>query len=444
MEGMILITQNTKVAQDIDYRTGNAWRYLPESRIVALYQDDSKSSIKLLTEGYYSACSPEISYDGKFMIFAAQKKQNDTWQIYEMTLDNLKTRQVTVSKDNCIDPAYLPGKRLVFSKKTRYDSAKTGHSLFTCNIDGSNIEQITYNPNTHFASSVMKDGRVLTISRQLYPNNKDGMLMALRPDGSKAELFYKGSNGNILHSRALESKNGKLIFIESDSSKKEGSNIVSISYNRPLHSRVNLTSAMQGDFYSIGQPRAGKLLVSYRSTENDPYGLYEFDMKKKTLGASIYKDKKYNVLDIVVVHEKKRPKKLPSEVDRNVNTGLLLCQDINYSDTHASSNPKAVKIEVLGIDSSLGVVDVEKDGSFYLKVLADTPFRIRTIDEKGDVVSGPGSWIYLRPNERRGCVGCHENNEQVPENRQPISVRKEPIILPMQMKEIHENKVSLK
>jgi hypothetical protein len=246
----------------------------------------------------------------------------------------------------------------------------------------------------------------------------------------------------------LETKNGKLIFIESDSGEKKGGNIVSVNYNRPLHSRINLSSAIQGDFYSIGQSRADKLLVSYRLTDNDPYGLYEFDIKKKTLGSSIYKDKNFNVLDVIVVKKNKRPKKLPSEVDRTVNTGLLLCQDINFSDIQSvessSSNSKAVKIEVLGIDSSLGIVDVEKDGSFYLKVLADTPFRIQTIDEKGDIVHGPGSWIYLRPNERRGCVGCHENKEQVPENRQPLSIRKEPTILPMQMKEIHENKVSLK
>jgi hypothetical protein len=448
MEGMIIITQNTREPQDIDYITGNSWRYLSESRIVALNPDEPKGSVKVLTDGYYSACSPEISYDGKFMIFAAQKKQSDTWQIYEMNLDNLKIRQVTASKDNSIDPAYLPGKRLVFSKFTRFDTVKTGHSLFTCNLDGSHIEQITYNPNTYFASSVMKDGRVLTISRQLYPNNGDGMLMALRPDGSKAELFYKGLKGSILHSNALETKNGKLIFIESDSGEKKGGNIVSVNYNRPLHSRINLSSAIQGDFYSIGQSRADKLLVSYRLTDNDPYGLYEFDIKKQTLGSSIYKDKNFNVLDVIVVKKNKRPKKLPSEVDRTVNTGLLLCQDINFSDIQSvetsSSNSKAVKMEVLGIDSSLGIVDVEKDGSFYLKVLADTPFRIQTIDEKGDIVHGPGSWIYLRPNERRGCVGCHENKEQVPENRQPLSIRKEPTILPMQMKEIHENKVSLK
>ena len=41
---------------------------------------------------------------------------------------------------------------------------------------------------------------------------------------------------------------------------------------------------------------------------------------------------------------------------------------------------KASRIEIVGIDSSLGIVDVEEDGSFYLKIIADKPFRIQTVD----------------------------------------------------------------
>ena len=208
-----------------------------------------------------------------------------------------------------------------------------------------------------------------------------------------------------------------------------------------MHSKVNLSSAIKGDFYTISPQQSGKLLVSYRLSDDDEYGLYEFDAENKTLGDVIYKDNGYNVLEAVVVEKKQRPKKLPSEVNMSVNTGLLLCQDINFSDIESVENinsaSKAVKIEVMGIDTSLGIIDVEKDGSFYLKILADTPFRLQSMDEGGNIVNGPGSWIYLRPNERRGCVGCHENNEQVPENRQPLSVKKDPIILPIHMKEIH-------
>lgn len=447
-EGTIVFTQVAGDLQDINYITGNSWRYISESRIVALNPNKPDDHIKVLTEDFFSACAPQIFYDGKFMIFAAQKKQNDIWQIWEMNLENLKINQVTSSKEDCIDPAYLPDGSLVFSKFTKNDTVKAGHALFTCNHDGSEIRQITFNPHNYFASTVLQDGRILTNSRQLYPNQKDGMFMVLRPDGSKGELFYQGMEGSDLHSRGWETNNGKVIFIESDKSNQEGGNIISINYSRPLHSRVNLSSGIKGDFYAISPLQSGKLLVSYRSSNDEHYSLYEFDAENRMLGKAIYKGEDYNILEAVAVEKHERPKKLPSEVDLDVKTGLLVCQDINFTEIKSvgniSSISKAVKIELMGIDVSLGLVDVEEDGSFYLKVLADTPFRIQTIDGNGHIVKGPGSWIYLRPNERRGCVGCHEDNEQVPENRQLLSVKKDPITIPMYSKEIHNKKVSLK
>lgn len=434
-EGTIVFTQVAGDLHDINYINGNSWRYITNSRIVALDPENSEAVPKVLTNSYFSACSPQISYNGKFMVFAAQKKQNDIWQIWEMNLENLKVKQVTSSTENCIDPAYLPDGGLVFSKFTTSGTVKTGHALFTCNLDGSEIRQITYNPHAYFASTVLQDGRILTISRQLYPNHRDGMLMVLRPDGTKEELFYKGLKGSDLYSRGWETNKGEVIFIESENKVKSGGNIISVNYNRPLHSRVNLSSEIKGDFYSISPLREDRLLVSYRSSGDEGYALYEFDTENKTLHQAVYKDNNYNALEAIVVKKQERPRKLPSELKMDVKTGLLLCQDINFTDIQSTENnastSNAVKIEVLGIDSSLGIVDVEKDGSFYLKVLADTPFRIQTIDGSGQVVNGPGSWIYLRPNERRGCVGCHENNEQVPENRQPLSAKKEPITIPL-------------
>ena len=444
LEGMIVLTEVAGDLEDSDYITGNFWRYTPESRIVVLNPNNSEDNLKVLTEDYFSARSPEISFDGQSMIFTAQKKQNDTWQIWEMNLENLKVRQVTSSSENCIDPAYLPGEQIVFSKFSTNDIVKNGHTLFTCNLDGSETKQITFNPHAYFAPTVLQDGRVLTISRQLYPEQKDGALMVLRPDGSKQELFYKGLNEVNVHSRPYEMSNGKVVFIESHKNKQDGGNIIAVNYNRPLHSRIDLSSGIKGDFYNVSPLSKDKLLVSYRSSDDNNYALYEFDTENNTIGQSIYETNKYHVLEAVVVRKTERPKKLPSELNMDQKTGLLLCQDINFSNMEAEENnsisSKAVSIEVMGIDSLLGTVNVEKDGSFYLKVLADTPFQIRTIDENGQVVNGAGSWMYMRPNERRGCVGCHEDNEQVPENRQALAVKKEPILVPEPTNEIHNKK----
>ncbi len=43
--------------------------------------------------------------------------------------------------------------------------------------------------------------------------------MVLRPDGTKAELFYKGSEGQYINRQGRETADGKIVFIESDKNK---------------------------------------------------------------------------------------------------------------------------------------------------------------------------------------------------------------------------------
>jgi len=434
MEGMILFTRVSKEQQQTDYSTGSSWRYLPESGIVAMDPSHSDAPVTMLTEAFYSACAPDISYDARSMVFAGQKNKGEPWQIWEMDLHSLKVRQINSSTENCTDPVYLPGERIAFSKLTRDGSGTEAHALFTVNLDGSETKRITFNPNTYFASSVLKDGRVLSVSQELYPLKKEAMLMVLRPDGTKAELFYKGLAGSVPLSRGKETVHGQIAMVEADQKTPEKGKLILVDYRRPMHSKLDLSEGIEGSFYSLSPENNGKFLVSYRASENEAYGLFEFDPESKSFEKPLYQDKEFNAMEAVLVEKRERPKKIPSEVNMDSDTGLLLCQDINFSGYHKAQNgietKTAVKMEILGLDASLGIVDAEKDGSVYLKIAADTPFKIQTLDQEGRVINGPGSWIYLRPNERRGCVGCHQGNEMVPDNHQPLSVLKEPIIIP--------------
>jgi hypothetical protein len=447
VSGMIILTQSAEKNNSADDISGKSRRYATRARLVALDPGKPGASPMVLSTGFYSACSPDISYDGKYMIFAGQKKEGDTWQIWELNLSNLKVRQITSSGENCTDPVYLPGNRLVYSRIISNDSLKAGSSLYAGNLDGSGMQRITFNPNDYFASSTMHDGRLLTISRQLFPAPEDQLLMVMRPDGTKADMFYKGPDFTALLGRAVETHDRKIVFAESDSADLRFGHLVSINYNRPLNSRTNLTSGIEGAFLAIAPGTSGKYLVIYRKSDADRFALYEFDPDNRVLGKKVYVSDDFDVLDVVVVAERSRPKKLPSEVDMGVKTGLLLCQNIHILDpkfpVDQSAVSKASKIEVLGLNSSLGIVTVEEDGSFYLKAMADTPFRIQTLDENGKVINGPGSWIWLRPNERRGCIGCHEDHELAPENNVPLSVRKDPVIIPVHVTEVTEKEVEL-
>ena len=214
-----------------------------------------------------------------------------------------------------------------------------------------------------------------------------------------------------------------------------------------MHTRINLTSGITGDFFSAFPVEPGRFLVSYRSSETENYALFNFDPEKKALGDQLYKSTDKSILEAVVVREHERPKKLPSEVDAGVKTGLLFCQNIAITGLSSPENlyslPAADRIEIMGVDSSLGVVKVEPDGSFYLKVTADMPFKIRTIDADGRTLNGTGSWIWLRPNERRGCAGCHEDHEMVPANRVALAVKNPPVAVPVHVSGVKEKQVEL-
>ena len=269
----------------------------------------------------------------------------------------------------------------------------------------------------------------------------------MRPDGTKADMFYQSSKKSFIITPGIETGTGKIVFIESDNPAGEKGMLISISYNRPLHSRVILSSGTDGDFLYVSPSYSGKLLVSYRKTETARYGLYEFDPENKTIGKAIYDNPESDVLEVIESGQHVRPKKLPSEVDMGVKTGLLLCQDINMTDMQNSgmkaSLPRASRIEIVGIDSTLGIVDVSADGSFYLKVIADKPFQIQTTDKNGKILHGPSGWIWLRPNERRGCVGCHQDPEMGPVNKVPLAVKNQPVSIPMHINKVVEKKVSL-
>lgn len=406
--------------------------HFPHARIVAFDISKPVRPVRLLTAEFNAAMSPEVSFDGKRMLFCAQKSNEDRWQIWEMDIKTQQYRQVTDCKENCFDPAYLPGGRCVFSKRPKNVITGKEKALFVCNLDGSEMQQITFHPHTDIHSSVMMDGRIITASKQVFPEPAQTMLMVMRPDGTKAEMFYQGPEGSEPGSRAWERPDGMVFFTESVSGNPNRGSVIAVNQNRPLHTRKNLSSDTTGSFRYIFPLMSGRCLVSYRPSEKEHYGLYLFDPETGNTGEPVFRNSEYHIIEAVTEMERLTPRNLPSEVDESKKTGIYFCQDINLTGLSSENmaGEKAVRVRLTGIDKILGKVRAEKDGSLHLKILANTPFRIQTLDEKGDIVNGPSAWIWIRPNERRGCAGCHQDPELAPENRPTLSVQRPPVMVP--------------
>lgn len=444
-EGKIIVTVAEKQGNTTGSAGGNSQMLNSRSELLIVDPENLSGKPVSISPDFYSACSPSVSYDGKKILFSARKEQNDPWQIWEMEAGKKSIRKIISLSENCFDPVYLPGNRVVFSRQIPNDTLKADYTLFSCNIDGSDLKRLTFNPHTYYGTSILKDGRILAISRQVFPVVSSLGYMVLRPDGTKAELFYESPEGNEVRGICHETNNGKIFFIEHE--KQTGKNrIVSINYNRPLHSR-SLISEPDGDYLSVMPLSDSKLLVAGKTGTDGNYALYDYDLKNGKSGVKLYESAEKDVVGALLIKANEKPRNLPSEVDFGVKTGLLLCQNINLTGMHSPekgfSPPLADRIELIGVDSSLGIIKVEDDGSVYLKIAADTPFRIRTLDSKGSTVNGPGGWYYLRPNERRGCIGCHEDREMVPANRYATAVSRNPVSVPVHVDGIVEKEVEL-
>ncbi len=91
---MIVITQIDKDQEITAFDSTEDLRVFKEAKIMMIDPSQPERKALLLSDDFYSACSPNISFDAKKMIFTGQKNKHDAWQIYEMDLTSLqyKTR----------------------------------------------------------------------------------------------------------------------------------------------------------------------------------------------------------------------------------------------------------------------------------------------------------------------------------------------------------------
>jgi len=444
VDNKLIFTQVSVKDGDAGFKYQDNWRYAVKARIVALNVEDPENGVNILTDDFYSARSPEISYDGSKLLFTGKISENDPWQIWEMTLYNGDARIITSRDEDCIDPAYLPDGKIIYSVlETSSDGAYQTSTLYACHSDGCCESKLTYHPHNDFSPMIQKDGRVIMISQQRFPEIGDQMMIAMRPDGTKAEMYYKGIENTSIISRGWETPSERFVFVESLNDGTNRHALVSISKNRPLHSRIDHSSGIKGNFHSVYAMESGRLITSYQMTSGEPISLYEFDPEANKIDNLIYSDKDFQCIEPVMVAERTLPRKLPSRVKKNVNKGHFVCLDTDFSAdlvnniTGKQTNTQIV--EVLGLDGKIIDVQVEADGSFYIEISPDMPVRFQTKNADGEILRGPSAWTWVRPNERRGCIGCHEDKEYAPENIVPIAIDKDPVSLLLESEEVKTN-----
>ncbi len=410
-------------------------RFPSGSRIVRLSRDSNKPTN--LTPNFFAAADPRISFDGSKVLFAGKKDAAATWQIWEMNTDGTGQRQVTHCDGNCLSPAYLPRDAIAFSGEVQDAGGSRAYQIHFGKLDGSDVHPITFGPGDYDLETVLQNGLILVSARS--PLQAKGELessrnlYSLRPDGSGLAAFRCDHEAPAIRSQAEELDDGSVVFVKNKVlSSEAGGDLAAIRRGATHNSTLGPESALN---WSPRQLAAARLIVARRVSAPRAAGkfdLYSFDLDHGMFQDPIYEDSELSSVEAVPVAAHPAPRWYWSTLNPEAKVGYFVCLDASMSAEAAKGrlSPLPTAVRVLALDPatqkaiSLGEVPVEQDGSFYIAVPPDRPVRFELLNADGKLVRAQQSWIWARPGEEHGCVGCHEDRAVAPENRWPLALRR--------------------
>lgn len=415
---------------------------------------------------------PEISYDGKRIVFSMRNNIEEDYHIYEMDMDGGNLKQLTAAKGvSDIDPQYLPDGDIVFSstREPKYCMCNIHimANLFRMEADGANITQLGKSTLFEGHSTIMPDGRIL-YDRWEYVDRNFGDaqgLWTMNPDGTNQAIYFgnnTNSPGGFIDARPIPGTD-KII------------SILGSCHDRPWGALgvIDRKKGIDGkDPVEITWPASAKNLIGkgnwdtfmqLKTLYEDPFPLNDtYFLCSRTVGLGeqmglflidtfgneqlIYTEAPgcYNPIPI-----KPRQKEFSIEDKRNYKsqTGKFYVQDV-YQGTHMQG-VKRGSVKYMRVIESVekrswtkpawngqgvhrpamnwhsfeckkiwGTVPVEEDGSVYVEVPADRYVYFQLLDENKMMIQSMRSGTMVHSGETLGCIGCHEDRRMAPPSTQ--------------------------
>ena len=425
----------------------------------------------LLDAGRGAIGSPSVSFDGRWIYVSMAREGESFFHIYRIPAAGGEPQRLTDGPFHDIDPAELPDGRLVFAS-TRIGYFEEYHSppsraLFVMNADGRNIKPITHTIIFDNEPEVMADGRIIFIrSDNFFGRGKvETLLHAIHPDGTNGNTEFGLDNAPEygMRLRALNVgspaplPDGRVAFVSGPG--------ITVGWPGRAPNQWQHISIEAGDSAALPD---GRLLctVPRRPLVEVAAGSQKRSFHDYCYDRIVIVDPNDPARKPVVVHDaqgqalhspvylgaRPRPPVLahkvdPRQEDQPGATGFLYCQDARFTQNGTAGWPHVRAIRVLagkGLTTrsshayivhagnetiELGTVPLALDGSFAIEVPADTPLALQAVDAEGRSELNEMSWIFVRPGERRGCVGCHQPRQSSPQLGAMQAMRTRPLKL---------------
>lgn len=457
---------------------------------LCIYDVDGGKSRTLIETQEGVVRDPEVSFDGKKIIFSMRKNKQDFYHIYEINVDGSGLRQLTFAEGvSDIDPLYLPDGDIIFTSTRQPKYCMCNRhimgNLFRMEADGANITQIGVSTLFEGHSSLLSDGRIL-YDRWEYVDRNFGDaqgLWVVNPDGTKHAIYYgnnTASPGGVIDGRQIPNTDlvvctftscherpwGAMAIIDRKKGVDNAEALVAIwpKESARLVGKGNLDSFKSiGTFYEDPYPIDENHFLVSRTIWLKKRGANIADSKSgiylvwKEGAEEIILEGNRSLFDPMIVAPRPKPHTIPVARNFTDENGQFYVENV-YEGTHMTGVPPG-SVKYLRVVESpekrtwtkrgwygegeqapgvnwhsfenkqiLGEVEVEADGSASFFVPAGKHVYFQLLDKDKKMIQSMRSGVSLMPGEINGCIGCHEDRlSAVPMRRKrPTALTRKP------------------
>jgi hypothetical protein len=441
--------------------------YLPDGRIVFSSNRQEKSRQVLEGQGV----EPYAHLD--------EYERERAILLHVMDGDGSDIRQISFNQSHDRNPTVLSTGEIMFARWDHVGN-RNHFPIFFTNPDGTNIfvQYGAFSPGNSFLHPrEMPDGRVLTALMPLSGTREGGALVAV-------DIRNFSENDEPASSAIpADAKGQEQVTLFDINFGRDISEFGRYTTPYPLWDGTPRALVSWSPFRPAEEtnPLTGEVM----EVEGEPlYGVYMFDMEAQTLRPVALPEEGWAYTDAVAIQTRPAPNAVADKpLDENLaaeGVGILNVKSVYDTDglgimgqrvlvpgeslpmiaapaddsrsdvpdlsvlkdpaltpaaerparfvrvVRAVPTPRGLSREAIGetdleMQQIVGYSEIEPDGSFRIKVPADTPVGVAVVDAAGRAFQTHTNWIQVRPGETRTCNGCHSPRRGSALNSAPIA-----------------------
>ncbi len=419
---------------------------------------------ELLNDPLGGIRDPQVSYDGRKVLFSYRKGGTENYLLYELNADGTGLRQLTTGAFDDIEPTYLPDGDIVFvsTRCKRWVNCWLTQVavLHRCDANGQGVRPISSNNEQDNTPWPLPDGRILYTRWEYVDRSQVDYhhLWAANPDGSAQMVWFGNLQPGIvmIDAKPIPNSDQVLAIFSPGHGQREHAGTVTIvdpragpdaaGFARPVSRGNQFRDPWAFSEHCFMAARnASLVLLDDHGKEETVFSLPTDDVRA---GMHLHEPRP--------LVERSREVVVADRVNLHQATGRLILGDI-YEGRNMTGIPRGeikrlLVLETLpmpihytgGMDPIsyggtftleriVGTVPVEPDGSAYLELPALRSFFFVALDKDERSVKRMQSFLTVQPGETTSCVGCHEQRTQTPamiaSRLVPMATRRPPSVI---------------